>query len=77
MYLLTHTIVISRPKCHPVNGSSIGSNRCISSSPATHPFAPEPTPRYLASRCNVALSASAREVGDPVKLIVSTPKING
>src|SRR6266849_3493639 len=42
-YQLTHKTMICRSKCRPLNRSSIGTNRCISSSsPATLAFAPEP-----------------------------------
>src|SRR5229473_2763392 len=43
VYQLTHKTMICRSKCRPLNRSSIGTNRCISSSsPATLAFAPEP-----------------------------------
>ena len=43
VYQLTHQTMICRSKCRPLNRSSIGTNRCISSSlPATLAFAPEP-----------------------------------
>ena len=42
-YDLTHKTMICRSKCRPLNRSSIGTNRCnSSSSPATLAFAPEP-----------------------------------
>jgi hypothetical protein len=44
VYQLTHQMMICRSKCRPLNRSSIGTNRCISSSsPASLAFAPEPT----------------------------------
>src|SRR5882672_1347676 len=43
VYQATHKMVICPSKCRPLNRSSIGTNRCISSSsPATLAFAPEP-----------------------------------
>src|ERR1035438_6775833 len=43
VYQLTHQMMICRSKCRPLNRSSIGTNRCISSSsPASLAFAPEP-----------------------------------
>ncbi len=43
VYQLTHRMIISRSKCRPLNKSSIGTNRRISSSsPGTDAFAPEP-----------------------------------
>src|SRR5258708_3190449 len=43
VYQLTHKTMICRSKCRPLNRSSIGTNRCISSSSsATLAFAPEP-----------------------------------
>jgi hypothetical protein len=43
-YQLTHKKMICRSKFRPLNTSSIGTNRCISSSsPVPRAFAPEPT----------------------------------
>src|SRR5450432_167518 len=43
VYQATHKMMICPSKCRPLNRSSIGTNRCISSSsPATLVFAPEP-----------------------------------
>jgi hypothetical protein len=41
VYQLTHKMMICRSRCRPLNRSSNGTNRCISSSsPATHVYAP-------------------------------------
>src|SRR6266852_512898 len=51
VYQLTHKTMICRSKCRPLNRSSIGANRCISSSsPATLAFAPEPLHGYRSTR---------------------------
>src|SRR5712691_10196031 len=48
VYQLTHKTMICRSKCRPLNRSSIGTNRCISSSsPASFAFAPEPSFPWL------------------------------